>query len=59
MKKKGTNRLVITDQGNGGRYCSKCKKELPGPVNTCPFCKAELEIDSNFADFGNHDPGYC
>ncbi len=50
---------VVTDQGNGGAYCSKCGHNLTSgaqfgadpPIYPCPGCGAEWE-DTDISGYG-------
>lgn len=60
-KEKVYRRHVVTDQGNGGAYCSKCGHDLTSrswfgekedpPIYPCPGCGAEWE-DTDVSGYG-------
>lgn len=57
MKDKiATRDHIVTDQGNGGCYCSNCRADLTeNPSNTCLNCGYELIEGSIFINQGGSD----
>jgi predicted amidophosphoribosyltransferase len=57
MKRKtAKRRIIVTDQGNGGQYCSNCKAATRWKDEHCPKCGLYLEWSDDIGgDFGNHD----
>jgi uncharacterized paraquat-inducible protein A len=46
---------IVTDQGNGGAYCSQCDTTLKGDEAICPGCKSELEDGDLYISQGGSD----
>lgn len=51
---------IVTDQGNGGAYCSECLADLTSDINgkapyPCPGCGAEYEEGGLYVNMGGSD----
>lgn len=56
---KATIESVVTDQGNGSSWCSRCKGKIDfqklGLVWFCPTCHATLTLGETGGDYGGSD----
>lgn len=50
-----TREHIVTDQGNGGAYCSNCGWDVTKHYNECPNCLQELSEGSMYISTGGSD----